>query len=161
MQHILKGVPITKLELNDLFDELDSDGSRTVSIVEMRDLLQAVDAIKTYNTTIRDSQSLTDGMTAEEAEANDLVPDTPDTRAPRRGGATVAPAQSSLAALRRATLAASVGKSKTSLAPTEDPPAAANAPRALAAGWVAGRGSVQAQSMKRVIKRVDSTIFRN
>ena len=169
MQHILKGVPITKLELNDLFDELDSDGSRTVSIVEMRDLLQAVDAIKTYNTTIRDSQSLTDGMTAEEAEANDLVPDTPDnprsTRAPRRGGATVAPAQGSLAALRRATLAASVGKSKTSLAPTEDPPtedppAAATAPRALAAGWVAGRGSVQAQSMKRVIKRVDSTIFR-
>ena len=114
-------MPITKLELNDLFDELDSDGSRTVSIVEMRDLLQAVDAIKTYNTTIRDSQSLTDGMTAEEAEANDLVPDTPDnprsTRAPRRGGATVAPAQGSLAALRRATLAASVGKSKTSLAP--------------------------------------------
>ena len=114
MQLILpENVPITKLELNDLFDQLDNDGSRTVSIVELHDLLKAIDPSKTYHTTNRDSQSLTDGMTAEEAEANDLVLDTPDnprsTRAPHRGGATVASGAQG-----------SPGKSKkTSLATTE------------------------------------------
>ena len=102
VEYILKGEKVTKKEINDFFDELDVDKDGTVDVAEMETFFASEKLLAEYlQRKGRSSDGLTDGMTAEEAEANDLIPETQDdspqpTRAPQgRGGATskVAPEQ--------------------------------------------------------------------
>ena len=105
VEYILKGEKVTKKEINDFFDELDVDKDGTVDVAEMETFFASekllADYLQRKGKGGRSSDGLTDGMTAEEAEANDLIPETQDdsphpTRAPHgRGGATskVAPEQ--------------------------------------------------------------------
>ena len=106
VEYILKGEKVTKKEINDFFDELDVDKDGTVDVAEMETFFASekllADYLQRKGKGGRSSDGLTDGMTAEEAEANDLIPETQDdsphpTRAPQgRGGATtskVAPEQ--------------------------------------------------------------------
>ena len=102
VEYILKGEKVTKKEINDFFDELDVDKDGTVDVAEMETFFASEKLLAEYlQRKGRSSDGLTDGMTAEEAEANDLIPETQDdsphpTRAPHgRGGATskVAPEQ--------------------------------------------------------------------
>ena len=105
MEYILKGEKVTKKEINDFFDELDIDKDGTVDVAEMETFFASEKLLAEYlqrkGKGGRSSDGLTDGMTAEEAEANDLIPEPQDdsphpTRAPQgRGGAKskVAPEQ--------------------------------------------------------------------
>ena len=103
VEYILKGEKVTKKEINDFFDELDVDKDGTVDVAEMETFFASEKLLAEYlQRKGRSSDGLTDGMTAEEAGANDLIPETQDdspqpTRAPQgRGGATtskVAPEQ--------------------------------------------------------------------
>ena len=102
VEYILKGEKVTKKEINVFFDELDVDKDGTVDVAEMETFFASEKLLAEYlQRKGRSSDGLTDGMTAEEAEANDLIPETQDdspqpTRAPQgRGGATskVAPEQ--------------------------------------------------------------------
>lgn len=105
MEYILQGGKVTKSEINSLFDEVDVDKDGMVDVAQIKSFFESKKLVAEYlQGKVKAGQSsagLTDGLTVEEAEANDLVPETQDdfphsTRAPhRRGGATskVAPEQ--------------------------------------------------------------------